>query len=179
MKRHLLTLNSVVSLLLCIVAAELWIRSHFIRDFLTLGFVVGECHVTSSRSHFYLVISSSGDSKCVCRLETEHVAWAEPGFEYPPGGVHGGGFAYERAQYIPLARNAKPIGYLTLMMPHWFLVALFAIAPSIELRRRIKASRRRSGFGICRKCGYDLRATPDRCPECGTLSATTTTEKRT
>jgi hypothetical protein len=51
-------------------------------------------------------------------------------------------------------------------LPHWIVAAATAALPlaffTVAYRRR-----RRHGPGRCSRCGYDLRATPDRCPECG------------
>ena len=41
-------------------------------------------------------------------------------------------------------------------------------------RRRLLGARR----GLCANCGYDLRATPHRCPECGAVPSTTNAGKR-
>jgi hypothetical protein len=53
-----------------------------------------------------------------------------------------------------------------IQLPLWLPLALVASVPTWWAVRRIR-QRRRVGIGLCRRCGYDLRATPDRCPECG------------
>ena len=50
-------------------------------------------------------------------------------------------------------------------------VALGCVGCGSFLIWRGARGRRRAKRGLCPKCGYDLRATPERCPECGTAGA--------
>jgi hypothetical protein len=70
------------------------------------------------------------------------------------------GFRYSSGR---LWRNAfreieVPLWALSLPVP-------LAVACVVSLRRLRRARRKRAG--LCPACGYDLRASPDRCPECG------------
>jgi hypothetical protein len=54
--------------------------------------------------------------------------------------------------------------------PYWFWLVAGAVLPSWWIIRYRRVRRRRAA-GCCPACGYDLRATPDRCPECGAVPA--------
>lgn len=66
----------------------------------------------------------------------------------------------------PYGSNLPPFKTRFVMAPYWFFVMCFGILP-LRAALRYKKARRRRRRGLCVTCGYDLRGTPDRCPECG------------
>jgi hypothetical protein len=66
--------------------------------------------------------------------------------------------------------NRSPPGYDFDLVLHYWILALFAgLVPLVWLLRILRIARlqRRTSSGLCAQCRYDLRASKDRCPECG------------
>jgi hypothetical protein len=81
------------------------------------------------------------------------------------GVVHGGGTI--------ISDSRSPLRAYKMIFPAWYplgLVSLpllvYLLIQGVKTPRRI-IQRRRSSRGLCLNCGYDIRESMDRCPECG------------
>ena len=96
-----------------------------------------------------------------------HLRWA--GSPQEPGlGIYG---SYRLWRFAGFHYFSHPPqwGYFSdtriLVIPYWFPLVL-SLTPLVPIWRRARrAAKVRAG--VCLGCGYDLRATPERCPECG------------
>ena len=60
----------------------------------------------------------------------------------------------------------EPVWNVQLAVAYWLPAVAFGLPPLALLAAR-RLTRRCNRPGLCPACGYDLRATPERCPECG------------
>lgn len=72
--------------------------------------------------------------------------------------------------FRPFARNTGG----SISIPYWFVLLVLALLPATYPWRRRRYLAKFEGVLSCAVCGYDLRATPARCPECGTPVAAPT-----
>jgi hypothetical protein len=99
----------------------------------------------------------------------------DPRYTWDYRGVLGfGGIGFKSAIEDAWAGNPPVVLYKVnvlfraVRVPYWGLILLFGFLPGWRYwgwRREARRIRE----GLCESCGYDLRATPDRCPECGRI----------
>ena len=179
---------AVASAVLCLATCVLWVRSYQVSDRLYSShwWLRG---LVSNESAWWLLtgrggvgighrVQAASESPSQIAAFTPLVNHPEYSWKrespatplYPKEGmgiIQQLGFRYEDDP-VPAVFSGVSGYYREWDVPLWLVALLFAAVPVCQLLTARK--RKRSiGKGRCAKCGYDLRATPDRCPECGTV----------
>jgi hypothetical protein len=194
--RWLFTGLATLSALLCVATLALSARSYWRFDQL----IIRDGHLDDGESHYnhlrYIVSSRGGLMFCdqltqwpgMYLMDGKHsLEWAAgPETGYPQSPTS---YAFDTDPLlVPQVRRIGGLGFecvwpsrgktfvqrYSLTVPLGAVAAITACLPAFALVsnwRRIRELRGRRS--ICSTCGYDLRATPDRCPECGMAPAKT------
>jgi hypothetical protein len=163
-RRRLFNLMTALSLLMCALSVVLWAYSFW------AALSLHRCDAGVGRA----ITSDSG--KLVYWRDRRYPD--QPDFSWhlirnTPGGWGG-------AHLAPRSQGRLGFGWVTpqynlqAWAPWWSLCVAFGLLPGYRLvwtaagrTDRAIARWRARRKGLCAVCGYDLRATPDRCPQCG------------
>jgi hypothetical protein len=183
---------AAVSVALCLATAVLWVRSYWESD--TVEKISYTDDATSLTDHVMFFNSEDGrysltwyDRIWLKSISNPHVHLSYPnGFFYRQGirNISRQGPMHESVDHSWIVRFAG-CGYMRqlrdqdpndmpasrgffIYVPHAYILIGTAILPVIWVLKRQRIAKD-SGHGSCSVCVYDLRATPDRCPECGTV----------
>ena len=171
-RRRLVNLATIVSLVLFAAAAGLWVytvpfhRSDFFNR--GWGWRILSAQVTGGKLYVWHLRDAAKQPEFA--LEWRHESERMGSYPaYPPRwSLLGLGW---RTRHVnrrepPYAAVADTL----VIVPFWQVCLVGGIIPAwrglFALRRR-----KRSRPGHCPHCGYDLRATPQKCPECGNAVA--------
>jgi predicted RNA-binding Zn-ribbon protein involved in translation (DUF1610 family) len=179
MFRQLGGLISIVSAVLCIVVIVEWVRSRHHVDLLVIrtpmSHVVGAAadrggllfaqsdlpytgeEGPDGQDHSVMLASVAPDDPTFSQirdtiLDTTAIKFSFLGFKTAAG-------------QTTLTGTLSP-RFSAIVLPYWFVAILLAILPS-GIGRAAWTRRQRRRKGLCIACGYDIRASSGRCPECG------------
>ena len=196
--RRLLNLLTVLSLLLCAAVVVLWVRARHYGDIASRVWLAQDASSASSAQWtigtgydgvriIRIVMRRSNDNEGVEVFREMMESEASRGWVFETGEASqsvdlspqvrmyavtsGGHGALLGLQYLWVSR--QPESAQMLKMPFWLLFAVSTVLPAhwglTTVSARGAAARRKSS--LCPRCGYDLRATPGRCPECGATAS--------
>jgi hypothetical protein len=177
-KRRLLNLLSLLSLVLFLVVAWQWVWSYHAAVWRECRWFSprpdrrsAELYLATGGGNALLGLTFLGEPYGTATFPSSGVYWSVDGDQpqdvvrrFTPSRL---GFGFE---HVAGALEDNP-SYQSwdLLLPLWAPATLLAALPAARGFRTMRRRSRRSPYA-CRHCGYDLRATPDRCPECGTTT---------
>ena len=173
MKRNLLRLLVALCSLLFLASIILWPISYFFHvsiartgrsSLVRLSAINGQL--------FYLYQGGPGTADLIARQDDirppQWEAWSRraPNYHFDSYEQWRQSLRFYAETRQLAAAGGRPITQRMLAIPFWATAWATAILPAITLQRFLRR-RHRLRKGLCLRCGYDIRATPDRCPECG------------
>jgi hypothetical protein len=197
--RILLNAATLLSLMMCVAVAGLWARSYRATDDVMSARAGGSLwalHSSDGRGeliraspwfydepprHFskwytHLMFGNAGCTHLIWWqffCDTGQASWAtrpENGQPYRASEELDGDFWFDD----PRTGSVAVPHYVHLYFPLWSVACLALVLPVWRLGRSVHRQFRRRvrrSKGLCVNCGYDVRATPERCPECGSVPA--------